>query len=152
MGKGKITKISRATINFMKTTILVIGIVKNGDRVLLRKKPDGSPPYKETWYLFGGELNADNQNPDEVLISTLKKQTGVDIKTTERLGWDTETKPDHDGNMTFYIYLDYLCEYVSGDLVPAEGIEKLEWVPIEQLSSYDLVPPSRKLFKKIGYL
>ena len=70
----------------MKTTILVIGIVKNGDRVLLRKKPDGSPPYKETWYLFGGELNADNKNPDEVLISTLKKQAGVDIKTTERLG------------------------------------------------------------------
>ena len=39
-----------------------------------------------------------------------------------------------------------------GELVPAEGIEKLEWVPIEQLSSYNLVPPPRKLFKKIGYL
>lgn len=136
----------------MKTTISVIGIVKNGDRVLLRKKPDGSPPYKETYYLFGDELNADNQNPDKVLISILKKQTGIDIKITEHLGWDTETKPDHDGNITFYIYLDCLCEYISGELVPAEGIEKLEWIPVEQLSSYDLVPPSRKLFKKIGYL
>lgn len=136
----------------MKKTVLVIGIIKDGNRILLRKKPDGSPPYKETWYLFGGELNADNQDPEGVLRSTLRKQAGIDIKPVERLGWDTETKPDRDGNTTFYIYLDYLCEYTSGELVPAEGIEKLEWVPIEQLSNYDLVPPSRKLFKKIGYL
>ncbi len=136
----------------MKTTILVVSIVKKDNQVLLRKKPDGSPPYKETWYLFSGELNPENQNPEEVLISILKKQTGVDIKPIERLGWDTETKPDHDGNITFYVYLNYLCEYVSGELIPSEGIEKLAWVSIEQLSSYDLVPPSRKLFKKIGYL
>lgn len=136
----------------MKTIILVIGIVKDGNRVLLRKKPDGSPPCKETWFLFGGELNTDNQDPEEVLVSTLKKQAGIDIRITKRLSWDTETKPNHDGNMAFYIYLACLCEYVSGDLVPAEGIEKLEWIPIQQLSSYDLVPLSRKLFKKIGYL
>ncbi len=136
----------------MKTTILVIGMIKNGEKILLRKKPDGSPPYKETWYIFGGELNADNQNPEEVLKSVLKKQTGIDIKPTERLDWDTETKPNHDGEITFYVYLDYLCEYVSGELNPGEGIEKLEWVPISDLRNYDLVPPSKKLFTKLGYL
>lgn len=136
----------------MKTTILIIGVIKNGDKILLRKKLDGSPPYKETWYIFGAELNAENQNPEEVLKAILKKQTGIEIKPTERLGWDTETKPNHDGEITFYVYLDYLCEYVSGDLVPAEGIEKLEWASISELGNYDLVPPSRKLFTKLGYL
>ena len=136
----------------MKPTILVIGIVKNGEKVLLRKKPDGSAPYKETWYLFGTELNGPDENPEDALRKALKEQAGVEIKPTERLTWDTETKPDRDGEESLHIYLDYLCEYLSGELVAGEGIEKLEWVPIEQLASYDLIPPSRKLFKRIGYL
>lgn len=136
----------------MKTTILVIGVIKNNDTVLLRKKPDGSLPYKETWYLFGGELNTDNQNPEEVLKATLRKQIGIEINPVKRLGWDTESKPDHDGETAYYVYLDYLCEYVSGDLIPGEGIERLEWVPISELENYDLVPPAKKLFAKLGYL
>lgn len=136
----------------MKTTILVIGVVRNGEAILLRKKPDGSPPYKETWYLFGGELSANSRDPEDVLKSVLKKQAGVDIKPVRRLDWDTETKPDHKGNPAFYVYLDYLCEYISGELVPGEGIEKLEWAPVGKLSSYDLVPPARSLFSRLGYL
>ena len=136
----------------MKTIALVIGIIKDGDKVLLRKKPDGSLSYKETWYLFGGELNDENPDSEKVLISTLKKQANIDIEPVEKVGWDTEIKPDLDGNQAFYIYLDYLCEYKGGELIPGEGIEKLEWVPILELGNYDLVPPSKKLFKKLGYL
>lgn len=136
----------------MKTIVLAIGVIRKGNLVLLRKKPDGSLPYQETWYLFGGELNADNPDPEEVLKNTLKEQAHIDIKLIEKIGWDTETKPDHNGNQAFYVYLDCLCEYISGELIPGEGIEKLEWVPIEQLTNYDLVPPSRQLFKKIGYI
>ena len=131
---------------------MIIGVVKKGNSILLRKKPEGSPPYKETWYLFGGELDLANPNPEKVLKTALKKQAGIEIKITHRVGWDMETKPNHKGNMTFYIYLDYLCEYVSGELVPEQGIEKLEWIPIRKLFNYDLVPPSRTLLQEIGYL
>lgn len=54
--------------------------------------------------------------------------------------------------MTYYVYVDYLCGYASGKLVAGKGIEKLEWVPISKLKSYDLVPPSKKLFKRMGYM
>ena len=134
----------------MKTKILVIGIVKNGEKVLMRKKPAGSGPYKETWYLFGAELKG--PNPEVSLKEVLKSQAGIEVKPTERLVWDTETKPDEKGEIAFYIYLDYMCEYISGELKAGEGIEKLEWVPIESLSNYDIVPPSLKLFERIGYL
>ena len=136
----------------MKTTVLVIGVIKKGDQVLLRKKPDGSPPYKETWYLFGGTLDSEHQNPEEAIISSVKKLTGIDIKVTQPLSWDTECKPDLEGTDAFYIYLDCLCEYVSGELTPGPGIEKLEWVHVSDLKTYDLVPPSVKLFQKLGYL
>jgi len=38
------------------------------------------------------------------------------------------------------------------DLVAGEGIEKVEWIKIEDLANYDIVPPSRILFEKLGYL
>ena len=135
----------------MKTKVLIIGVVKKGDSVLMRKKTDGSLPYKETWYLFGGELTPEN-TPEQAIINELKDKAGVDIKLAEKLSWDTEVKNDIDGVEKQFIYLDMICEYIGGELVPAEGIEKLEWVNFGELGNYDIVPPSRILFEKLGYL
>lgn len=135
----------------MKTKVLVIGIVKKGDSILMRKKPDGSLPYKETWYIFGGELTPDT-TPEEAIINEVKIKTSIDIKISEKLSWDSEIKKDLDGEEKLFVYLDMLCEYVDGEPKLSEGIEKLEWVPINQLANYDIVPPSRILFQKLGYL
>jgi len=77
---------------------------------------------------------------------------GKDIDWIMNLSWDTEVKKDRDGERKLFVYLDCMCEYVSGKLQPAKGIERLEWVNIKELSKYDHVPPSRKLLKKLGYL
>ncbi len=135
----------------MKTKILVIGVVRKGEEILLRKKPEGSLPYKETWYLFGGELTGDSI-PEKAIQDQLEKQAGIKIKMIEQLSWDAEVKKDHDGERKLFVYLDCLCEYVSGKLKAAEGIERLKWVDTKELSKYDHVPPSRKLLKKLGYL
>ena len=134
----------------METKILIIAVVQKGNQVLLRKKPDGSPPYKETWYLFGGELVAGSK-PEKILQGTLKAQAGINIKLVKELGWDTEVKKDHDGVEKMFVYLDAICEYVDGEIVPSPEIEKLEWVDFDKLKDYDLVPPSRKLFSKLSY-
>jgi len=136
----------------MNIKILSIGVVKKEDKILLRKKPEGSPPYQETWYIFGGAVNEENTDPDEALKQIVLSQTGVEISVAEHIGWDTEVKQDHDGEKKLFIYLDCICEYTKGDLRVGEGIEKLEWVHIDDLENYDLVPPSVKLFKKLGYL
>jgi 8-oxo-dGTP pyrophosphatase MutT (NUDIX family) len=135
----------------MQTKVLVIGVVKNGNKVLMRKKPDGSLPYKETWYLFGGEISGQSA-PEAAIEEAVLSQTGATVKAREKFSWDTEIKHDLDGVEKYFVYLDMLCEYVSGDLVPGEGIEKLEWVEIRDLAEYDIVPPSRKVFEKLGYL
>jgi ADP-ribose pyrophosphatase YjhB (NUDIX family) len=135
----------------MRTKVLIIGVVKKGDSILMRKKPDGSPPYKETWYIFGAE-RVPGEPPETSLINHIKKTTGIDVDVTERLSWDTEVKHDLDGIEKLFFYLDTLCEYKGGELNLSEGIEKLEWVPIADLGNYDIVPPSRKLFRKHGYI
>jgi ADP-ribose pyrophosphatase YjhB (NUDIX family) len=135
----------------MEIKILVIGVVKKGNQILLRKKPAGSPPYRETWYLFGGELTAE-KTPEIAVQEILKIQAGIEVRLAEKLGWDTEIKKDVDGIEKYFIYLDALCEYVSGELVPGRGIEKLEWADIDKLDQYDHVPPSKILLRKLGYL
>lgn len=65
------------------------------------------------------------------------------------MSWDTEIKNDLDGIQKFFVYLDVICEYVGGKLVTGPGVEKLEWVDKADLSSYDIVPPSRILLRNL---
>lgn len=137
----------------MKTKVLNIAVIENNGKILMRKKPNGSLPYKETWYAFGGEV-IDGKSPEEATKEIIKLQTGINIKLRKNLAWDTEFKKDLDGEEKQFIYLDSLYDYVDGDLEIGlnENIEKLEWIPIEKLSDYDIVPPSVILFKKLGYM
>lgn len=135
----------------MQTKILIVGVVKKDGAILMRKKPDGSPPYKETWYIFGAEATSD-VDPDQAIIAEVLAKSGVTVAVKNKISWDTEVKHDLDGVEKFFVYLDVECEYVDGDIQIAEGIEKIEWVKPNDLASYDIVPPSRILFKKLGYL
>jgi len=137
----------------MKTKVLNIAVIEHNGKILMRKKPDGSLPYKETWYSFGGEVT-DGISPEEATKEIVKLQTGIDIKLRENLSWDTEIKNDLDGERKQFIYLDSMYDYIDGELIINENqnIEKLEWIPIEKLCEYDIVPPSIILFKKLGYL
>lgn len=132
----------------MKTTILAACHIKKGRAFLFRKKPDGSLPYKETWYAFGAPLDGDNRDPELTIKNLVKRQTGIDIAILEKLWWDTETKLDNDGVETFFVYLHSIAEYVSGDLQLSAGIEKLEWIDVKDLQNHDIVPPSREFLER----
>jgi len=131
--------------------ILVIGVIVKGNKILMRKKPDGSPPYKQTWYLFGGELNSDI-TPQEAIKKQVKKQANIDINFIKSLDWDIEEKKDIDEIKKYFVYLNCLCNYCSGELLPSSDIEKLEWIKTGDLIKYDIVPPAKGLLKRLGYL
>ncbi len=135
----------------MQTKVLIVGVIKNGDFVLMRKKPIGSPPYEETWYIFGAELQPGIE-PNQAILDQVKSQSGIVCEVVENYSWDIEIKYDHDGIEKQFVYLDLICEYKEGGLIAGQGIEKVEWVPIKELRNYDIVPPSKILFKKLGWL
>lgn len=135
----------------MQTKVLIIGVVKKDGAILMRKKPDGSPPYKETWYMFGAEVTPE-VNPDQALIAEVFAKSGVTVEIKNKFSWDTEIKHDLDGIEKFFVYLDVECEYVSGNIRIGEGIEKIEWIKPEDFDKYDIVPPSKVLFQKLGYM
>ncbi|MES3031504.1 MAG: hypothetical protein V4697_03805 [Patescibacteria group bacterium] len=133
----------------MQTKKMAIAVVKDGDKVLLRKKPAGSLPYAETWYLFGVEVQEDEQAS---IKNYLKNIVGIEVEVGEIVGQDKEIKADHDGVVKEFEYIDIVCSYKGGEPKLIPGAEKMEWVQKDKLKEYDLVPPSVKLFKKLGYL
>lgn len=136
----------------MKNKVVVIGIIKNGDSILMRKKPDGSEPYKETWYSLG--VNVEEGNPIDNYINWIRKNIGINIFFTKKLSWDVEIKNDHrgDNSLIQFIYLDAEFNYQDGDIIIPEEYEKIEWVNINDLKNLDIVPPSVEMLKKLGYL
>ncbi|TAK57412.1 hypothetical protein EPO17_02020 [Patescibacteria group bacterium] len=131
--------------------ILIVGNIKKGDSILMRKKFAGSKPYLETWYSFGTEF-IPGQDPRDTFVGYIQGFVGVIIRPTKRVFWDTEIKEDHDGITKQFVYLDLELEYVSGEPFVPEGLEKVEWILIANLSKLDVVPPSVAFFKKLGYL
>ena len=135
----------------MKTHVLAIAVVMDGNKVLLRKKRPGEGPYKEPWYLFGGIVEP-GASPEDAVRGVMREQAGIELANIKRLSWDTEVKPDEDGEETFFVYLDNLCEYAGGELKPGKGIYHIEWADVAALSKYELNPPSRVLFKRLQML
>jgi len=131
--------------------ILIVGNIRKGDSVLLRKKFHGAKPYIETWYSFGCELKPD-ESPKDTFIQYIKECLGIVVAPLNHLSWDSETKVDHDEIRKFFIYLEIECDYLSGKIAVPKDLEKVEFVPVSDLSKLDIVPPSMKMFKRLGYI
>ncbi|MEK9158153.1 MAG: hypothetical protein AAB638_03160, partial [Patescibacteria group bacterium] len=92
-------------LNNLPQKELIIAIIENDDAILMRKKPEGSEPYKETWYLFGCEPISHQDNPT-TLKNYLKTEFGVDVEVSnEQVSFANEIKVDHDGVEKFFTYI-----------------------------------------------
>jgi len=131
--------------------ILIIGNIKKDNSMLLRKKKAGSRPYAGTWYFFGCEF-VPGESPEETFMKYIKEYLGITISPVKHLFWDTEIKADHDGIKKQFIYLEIEADYVSGEIRVPDELEKVEFVAIGDLFQIDLVPPAKKMFKRLGYL
>lgn len=117
----------------------------------MRKKFAGSKPYVETWYSFGCDF-VSGEEPMSAFIGFINNLVGINIVPVEYLSWDCEIKEDHDGIKKHFIYLDAKFDYIDGEIVVPEVLEKVEWIPVSRLGELDIVPPSVKLFRRLGYL
>lgn len=49
-------------VNLMKTVLRAVAVVKNGDKILLRKMDPARNPYNEPWALFGGRVEEERHD------------------------------------------------------------------------------------------
>ena len=135
----------------MKTVLMAIAVVKDGDKILLRKTDPERNPYNEPWALFGGRIEGEGTVQD-LLNKELSERWNFTVTVDERLWWDEDIKADHDGEEKRFVYIDAICALASGDPNPVNKNEQLEWVEKQELSNYDHNPPGLKLFKRLGWI
>lgn len=131
--------------------ILIIGVIRRQETLLLRKKFSGSKPYTETWYSFGCEFEP-GIGPASTYIKYIRKHIGIDIAVKKHISWDSEMLEDHDGVLKQFLYLELEFEHLSGEPKTPKELERVAWIQIADLAIMDIVPPSVELFRRIGNL
>ena len=155
----------------MQKRIIVVGIVTDGNKILLGKKAKGQPPYPDFWHTIGGgvkdleraeklveEKNYDDQYLHEELRREIREEAGITIKNIKNICPRYKDKPrksitkNKQGIDTGYVFLEYLCELDYGKAVPSDDIAELIWVEKSNLKDINLTPPSVEMYKELGWM
>lgn len=135
----------------MNTVLMPVAVVKDGDKVLLRKMDPAKSPYDQLWALFGGRVDGES-SVAEALNKELMARWNFSVSIAEKLWWDEEIKVDHDDEEKRFVYLDAVCSIEGGEPKPVNENEALEWVAVSELKNYDINPPTKILLERLGYL
>jgi len=155
----------------MNTRYIVCGIVQNGEKVILGKKLKGRPPYPDVWHTPGGgvknhklaeklvkEKDYNNQYFHNELRREIKEELGLEIKDIKCIVpkfrnhvREAKTRNKHD-ELTHYYFLEYLCSVSKGKLKAADDLVKAKWVNKGDLLKVQLTPPSKEMYKELGWL
>jgi 8-oxo-dGTP diphosphatase len=74
-------------------------------------------PLKGWWSIPGGLLETGEKLEDAVRREVCE-ETGLLVK------------------IVHYVLVDYVCKVVGGELVPADDVSRVEWVPCSRLHDY----------------
>ncbi len=155
----------------MNTRYIVCGIIQHKNKVLLGKKSKGRQPYPDVWHTPGGgaknnilakklivKKDYDNKYFHDELQREIMEELGVTIKNIKCIVPQyrntpreavTKNKLNED---THYYFLEYLCEVDDESFSPGDDLAEAKWVSKEELNKISLTPPSKEMYKELGWL
>jgi len=150
---------------------IVVAVIRDGDRFILGKKAKGKPPYPNVWHTPGGGVDGfvkakglfeagDFDNPffHEELRREMREELGIEIKNIVCIVPQFRSAPreavteNKHGELTHYYFLEYLCEYATGEMRPDDDLVEAKWVTKEDLKDISLTPPSQEMYRELGWL
>lgn len=126
--------IKKAMDNFSVVLLGVIFDPKKREILIGRREND---PFVQdlTWVFPGGRLDHKEKDLDKVLKSTIKRQTGYDVKN---LGTIFSKKWEKGPNM---VLIYFLCEVFKGKgKANGTDLKEIKWVKPEELQKYFTTP------------
>jgi 8-oxo-dGTP diphosphatase len=116
----------------MQPLIVTAAVIRNGDSVLITRRPDGKP-HAGMWEFPGGKLDG-NESPRDCLRREIIEELGLEVAVGDIL----ET--------AYYRYdwgpvliLAFECRPLAGEIRNLQVAEH-RWVALEELSSFALLP------------
>ena len=111
-------------------------VVLKGSEVLLVRR--GQEPAKDSWSLPGGLVEL-GETMETAIQRELAEETGVRVHLLGIAAVLERIFPDVEGRVAYhYVLVDFLCDYLEGELTPGSDITAARFVPLNNISGYDL--------------
>jgi 8-oxo-dGTP diphosphatase len=125
----------------------VAALTLSGREVLLVER--GKAPARGLWGLPGGAVEV-GETLEEAVAREVLEETSVVVKPVEFLTiFNSINRDDEDKIRTHFILFEYLCEYISGDVVAGDDAPDARWVSIDDLDSANLMKFTKDFIEKV---
>ena len=125
----------------------VAALTLKGREVLLVER--GKAPARGLWGLPGGAVEV-GETTEEAVAREVLEETNVIIKPIELLTvFNSINRDDEDKVRTHFILFEYLCEYISGEVVAGDDAPDARWVSIDALDSVNLMKFTHDFIVKV---
>jgi 8-oxo-dGTP diphosphatase len=111
-------------------------VVFRGGEVLLVRR--GQEPALGSWSLPGGLVEL-GETLAAAIRRELLEETGLTVNLLGIAAVAERIFPEPDGRIAYhYVLVDYLCDYVEGELTAGSDITAARFVPLSDLPGFDL--------------
>ena len=119
-------------------------VVRNGHLLMVRRAQE---PSLGLWSVPGGKVERSEYLSD-ALRREVSEETGLAIEVGELAGFfEVIGDDDH------YVIMDFLCTYSGADEPrPGDDVDRVRWVPLEDVPSLDCTPRFVELLTAWGVL
>ena len=130
----------------MKTYLVVTGVVKNKDKLLILRKSLNDFNYPDKWSFCSGYVK-EFEAAEDSCLREIKEETGLDAKIV-KTGKIIEVIDEAKGKR--WVIALYLCEADKTDVKLCHENVSFKWVSLDELDSYEFVPGLAKNLSSLG--
>ncbi len=125
----------------------VSAVVIRDGRVLMIKR--ANEPNKGKWSIPGGRLEL-GETTFEAARREVTEECGIEIKIVRLLNVASTIIRDNTGRVMYhYVLIDYLAEYVSGEVIARSDAAEFRWVTREEMTKLDIAGQLRELLEQV---
>lgn len=127
-----------------RTVVDVVGaVIRDGDRVLLARRPEGKNQ-AGLWEFPGGKIEP-GETPEEALARECREELALEIENPSVLRSVLHRYPEK----TIRLIL-VACSVRPGSVPVPQEHQQVMWVSLAQLPAMDLCPADRELLPALG--
>lgn len=122
-------------------------IVRRGDQVLLIQR--GKEPGRGMWGLPGGAIEL-GETIRAAAVREVREECGIEIALGEVIdAVDILWRDDAGRAQYHYVVVDFLAQYVSGELRADSDVMDARWIAPRELNTYALPEMTRAVIAKV---
>jgi nucleoside triphosphatase len=135
----------------MKQRVIVGAIITKGDDYILITQNKPNSAYPDMLVCVGGGVES-GEDLEEAMRREIREEIGIEVAHLRPVGFDSVNLSHYKGEPHQLIFLNYVAEYSSGDLVAGDDAASVVFVNKSQINQANLAPPTRKLAEQAGII